>query len=283
MACARLSSKNQKKDWFDTSARLNQGGWLVQDCLKKDWSDTLLPIWPSGAPVAGTNAGVGREISCTMGSFAGGGAGGTFVQEVQEGVLYKIFWKGEGWWRSPNPGTVGGTGLLVGEKVPPRYSCVCVSQSGATLQLFTACVSIQGAGVLLAYQGAGVSAKMEEVAAPGCQVHCRSSDSVTRGRAEKCSSSAGKLFYAGRWVGGLGRRGAGQCPVRPHPPDGHHAKTQTLLAKRKCEIKIVGTTWDIRPNRRKRGCDVEGKDTIQLGDISGPVMAWTKCCYLHTR
>ena len=100
MACARLSSKNQKKDWFDTSARLNRGGWLVQDCLKKDWSDTLLPIWPSGgAPVAGTNAGVGREISCTMGSFAGGGAGGSFVQNILEGRrMVAVPKSGDGVW-----------------------------------------------------------------------------------------------------------------------------------------------------------------------------------------
>ena len=105
----------------------------------------------------------------------------------------------------------------------------------------------QVAGVLLAYQGAGVSAKTKGGRSSGSWVSCAasSSDSVTRGWAEKCSSSAEKLFYAGRWVGGLGRRGAGQCPVRPHPPDGHHAKTQTLVAKRKCEIKIVGTTWNI--------------------------------------
>ena len=49
------------------------------------------------------------------------------LQEVQLRHFCPIFWdtEGEGWWQSPNPGTVGGTGLLVvGEKVPPRYSCV---------------------------------------------------------------------------------------------------------------------------------------------------------------
>ena len=32
----------------------------MPDCLKKDWFDTLLPIWPvpGSAPVAGRNAGV---------------------------------------------------------------------------------------------------------------------------------------------------------------------------------------------------------------------------------
>ena len=67
---------------------------------------------------------------------------------------------------------VGGTGLLVGEKVPPRYSCVCKPiWRHCAAAVLPACRNA-GAGVLLAYPGAGVHAKQkeEEVAAPGCQV-----------------------------------------------------------------------------------------------------------------
>ena len=67
---------------------------------------------------------------------AAGCAEGTFGDKEEKAaggtVVQYLGTEGEGWWRSPNPGTVGGTGLLVGEKVPPRYSCV--SQSGATVK-----------------------------------------------------------------------------------------------------------------------------------------------------
>ena len=65
------------------------------------------------------------------------------------------------------------------------------------------------------------------MAAPGCQVQLRFDD-PKMGREVQCSS-AGKLFYAGRWV--EWGAGAGQCPVRPHPPDGHHAPTDFCKAQ----------------------------------------------------
>ena len=69
----------------------------------------------------------------------------------------------------------------------------------------------------------------EEVAAPGCQVQLLRFHDPGMGGEVQCSSSAGKLFYAGRWVGW--GAGAGQCPVRPHPPDGHHAPTDSCKAQ----------------------------------------------------
>ena len=136
-----------------------------------------------------------------------------------------IFWftGGEGWCRSPNPGRVGGTGLLVGEKVPPRYSCV--SQSGATVQHHLPAYPGVGSP---AYPGAGASAKTEGVAAPGCQVQLLRFHDPRMGGEVQCS--AGKLFYAGRCSVGWGA-GAGQCPVRPHPSLGHHTLTDSCKAQ----------------------------------------------------
>ena len=95
------------------------------------------------------------------------------------------------------------------------------------------------------------------------------------GKEVQCS--AGKLFYAGRcwWVGAQGLPSAQYARTR------HSATTLSqTLARRKSEIEIFGRRWNIGC-RGARGCEVEGEDTMQLGDIS--VMAWTKRCYLHTR
>ena len=144
-----------------------------------------------------------------------------------------IFWftEGEGWYRSPNPVRVGGTGLLVGEKVPPRYSCV--SQSGATVQHHLPAYpgvgspAYPGAGAP-AYPGAGGSAKTEGVAAPWCQVQLLRFHDPWMGEEVQCS--AGKLFYAGRcwWVGAQGLPSAQYARTR------HSATTLSqTLARRK--------------------------------------------------
>ena len=149
--------------------------------LKERLVQTLPPIWPPGAPVTVTNAGVCGEIFWTMGSF----------RSCRKGFL-QIFWctEEEGWWWSPNLGTVGGTGLLAGEKVPPGYSCK--SQSGATVHRPRIWAKVKREN--------GMRKKWQ---LPG--VRC-SSDSMTRGWAEKCSAAAQGSFstLGAGWSGAQG-------------------------------------------------------------------------------
>ena len=149
---------------------------------------------------------------------------------------------------------------------------MCVSQSGTTVQrLFPA------------YTSAGASRRTSGGGKSGCSWVSGAAPQIPRPRNGRRSAvqqqQRGEAFL--RWaLGGLGRRGWA-VPSTPAPAR-RPPRTHRLLQGASETSRYLGEDGTLgigeRGNVRQRGID-----TMQVGDISGSVMAWTKCCYLHTR